>query len=90
MKLLACFGYDGPVKLWVDEKEIFHDPEGTNPAYEDRAKVKFELDPGEHSITIALGSSKCRAWGIYFRIERIDVSKGLIKKGIVVPMPEII
>lgn len=90
MKLLACFGYDGPVKLWVDEKEIFHDPEGTNPAYEDRAKVKFELDSGEHSITIALGSNKCRAWGIYFRIERIDVSKGLIKKGIVVPMPEII
>ena len=90
MKLAACLGYDGPVKLWIDEKEIFHDPEGVNPAWEDRSIVRFNVEPGEHRILIALGSNKCRAWGIYFRIERLDVSKKLIRSKSVFPMPELI
>ncbi len=90
MKLAACIGYDGPVKMWIDEKEIFHDPEGTNPAFEDRAIVKFGAEPGEHRIVIALGSNKARAWGICFRLERLDVSKKLVKSGTIFPMPEFI
>ncbi|MCM8758245.1 MAG: sialate O-acetylesterase [Candidatus Omnitrophica bacterium] len=90
MKLAACIGYDGPVKMWIDEKEIFHDPEGTNPAWEDKAIVKFNAEPGEHKIVIALGSNKAMAWGIYFRIERLDVSRKLVKSGAIFPMPEFI
>lgn len=90
MKLAACIGYDGPVKLWIDDKEIFHDPEGTNPAWEDRAIVGFDIQPGEHKIVIALGSNKNRAWGIYFRFERLDITKKLVKSGVTFPMPEFI
>lgn len=90
MKLAACIGYDGPVKLWVDGKEIFHDPEGVNPAWEDRAKVKFSADAGEHQILLALGSNQCRAWGIFFRLERLDVPLKLRKLEVPpYPMPEL-
>ncbi|MCM8825236.1 MAG: sialate O-acetylesterase [Candidatus Omnitrophica bacterium] len=90
MKLAACLGYDGPVKIWLDNREIFHDPAGTNPAWEDRAIVKFDAEPGEHKIVIALGSNKCRAWGIYFRLERLDIPKKFIRQNLVFPMPEFI
>ncbi|MGC9065190.1 MAG: sialate O-acetylesterase [Candidatus Ratteibacteria bacterium] len=90
MKLAVCIGYDGPVKLWMDDKEIFHDPEGTNPAWEDRAIVKFDADAGEHKVVVALGSNQCRAWGIYFRIERLDVPKKAVKEGKPFQMPEIL
>ncbi|MCM8764913.1 MAG: hypothetical protein NC830_06120, partial [Candidatus Omnitrophica bacterium] len=90
MKLAACLGYDGPVKMWIDDNEIFYDPEGTNPAWEDRAIVKFDAEPGEHKIVIALGSNKCRAWGIYFRLERLDIPKKFIRQNLVFPMPEFI
>lgn len=79
MKLAACIGYDGPVKMWIDDKEIFHDPEGTNPAWEDRAKIKFHADTGSHKLLIALGSNKAMAWGIYFRFERLDIPRKVLK-----------
>ncbi len=88
MKLAACIGYDGPIKIFIDGKEIFHDPEGTNPAWEDKAKVKFDIMPEIHRIIIALGSNKCKAWGIYFRFERIDIPDEKLKETISVLLPE--
>ncbi|MCX7705009.1 MAG: sialate O-acetylesterase [bacterium] len=88
MKLAICLGYDGPVKLWIDGKEIFHDPRGTNPAWEDKAIIKFDTQTGEHNLVIALGSNKCRAWGICLRLERTDIPKKIIKSGEIFPMPE--
>ena len=32
MKLAACIGYHGPLKLYIDRKQIFADPVGTNRA----------------------------------------------------------
>ena len=75
MKLKLCLGYDGPVKAWIDGKEVFHDPKGTNPAWEDRAKVPFDPAPGTHDVLVALGSNQCNAWGIFLRFERLDVTK---------------
>lgn len=88
MKLAACIGYDGPVKLWIDDKEIFHDPEGTNPAWEDKAIVRFDADSGEHNIVIALGSNSGNTWGIFFRIERLDVPENIIRSKGTYQMPE--
>lgn len=80
MKLGACLGYDGPIKLWIDGEEKFHNPNGTNPAYEDMKVVKFDAAAGTHEVVIALGS-KPNPWGIYLRFERFDVTKQQIKEG---------
>ncbi|HOC01871.1 MAG TPA: sialate O-acetylesterase [Candidatus Ratteibacteria bacterium] len=89
MSLAACIGYDGPIKVWIDDKEIFHDPEGTNPAWEDKAKVKFQADAGKHKIVIGLGGNRARAWGIYFRFERLDIPENILKdKNVLFKMPE--
>ncbi len=81
MKLLACVGYDGPVKVWVDGKEVFHDPKGINPAWEDRGKGRVDGTPGKHEVVIAFGTNFNRAWGIFFRLERTDVTQDQLKKG---------
>ncbi|MCE9589755.1 MAG: sialate O-acetylesterase [Planctomycetes bacterium] len=81
MKLSVVLGYDGPVKLWVDGKELWHDPHGTNPAWEDRAKAPCNVKAGTHEIVVALASNEAKAWGIFLRLERTDISKALIKKG---------
>ncbi len=79
MKLLACVGYDGPVKVWIDGKEVFHDPKGTNPAWDDKGKGRFDGTPGKHEAVIALGTNFNRAWGIFFRLERTDVHVPTLK-----------
>lgn len=81
MKLDLCLGYDGPVKAWIDGKEVFHDPKGNNPAWEDRAKTEIPVKPGSHEVLIAQASNKNNAWGIYLRFERTDVTKAQLKAG---------
>jgi sialate O-acetylesterase len=81
MKLAACLGYDGPVKLWIDGKEKFHDPEGTNPAWEDRAKAPFNASRGKHEVVVAFGTNNSRGWGIFLRFQRVDVTKKQLAKG---------
>lgn len=73
MPLNLYLGYDGPVKMWVDGKEIFHDPDGENPANVDDFITPLEAGPGQHEILVALGSNNCKAWGIFLRLERTDV-----------------
>jgi hypothetical protein len=70
MRLRVRFGYDGPVKLWIDGEQKFHDPDGTNPALPEKAVISFEAGPGRHEILIAMGSNHGNAWGIYLQINR--------------------
>ncbi|MBI4474783.1 MAG: hypothetical protein HY646_19080, partial [Acidobacteria bacterium] len=81
MKLVAWLGYDGPVKLWLDGRELFHDPAGTNPATPDKARIPFNAEPGQHTVLVALGSNNGRAWGIFLRFERLDVPRRVIAEG---------
>ena len=81
MTLAARLGYDGPVKLWVDGEELFHDPKGTNPAFEDKANPRFDVSPGRHHVLVALGMNGGAAWGIFLRFERLDVTKAQLAKG---------
>ena len=80
MKLAACLGYDGPIKLWINGEELFHNPNGTNPAWEDMKRVKFDAKPGTYEVLVALGS-KPNPWGIFLRFERLDVTKQQLKAG---------
>jgi sialate O-acetylesterase len=79
LKLLA--GYDGPVKIWIDGAERFHDPEGANPARPDDASISLNSPGGKHEILVALSSNHGKAWGIYLHIERLDVTKKQIAQG---------
>ncbi len=74
MELRALFAYDGPAKMWIDGKEVFLDPSGTNPAGCDKAKIPFKASKGKHEILMALDSHNGAAWGIGIRFERTDLS----------------
>lgn len=90
MKLALLLGYDGPVKAWMDGVNIFHDPNGTNPACPGEATVPFTAGEGAHEILVALSSNKGGAWGIFLQLERRGVAKRLLKKGAgFYTMPEI-
>ena len=81
MKLAARLGYDGPVKVWIDDTLLFHDPSGTNPATPDRATIPFQVGIGHHEVVVALGSNQGQAWGIFLRFKRLDLSKLLLQRG---------
>jgi len=81
MKLAALLGYDGPVKMWVDGTPRFCDSKGKNPACKDSACIAFSAPAGTREVTVALGSNKGQAWGIFLRFERLDVSKRQRVKG---------
>lgn len=80
MDLVACLGYDGPVKMWIDGRQVCDDPAGANPAIIDRSKVRFAGTKGSHDVVVVLGTNRGRAWGIYLRFERLDVSKELLEQ----------
>ena len=81
MKLVVWLGYDGPVKLWVDGKQLYHDPNGINPAQPGKSQTRLVATAGEHTVLVALGTNNRAAWGIFLRFERLDVSQAKIKLG---------
>lgn len=90
MKLRLLLGYDGPVKVWYDGKEIFRDPAGTNPARPEDAIVPLAAKAGRHEMLVALGSYGS-AWGVFLRLERPDVSKAVLRRNPQkVKMPEML
>jgi hypothetical protein len=81
MQLALRLGYDGPLKIWIDGRTIYHDPAGTNPAIIDAKAVPFRAGRGRHRAVIALGTNSGAAWGIFLRFERLDVPRRLILAG---------
>jgi hypothetical protein len=61
-------GYDGPIRAWVNGKEVFAGP-GSNPAVPDKAVVYADFKQGSNILVIALDSNGGKAWGIYGRVE---------------------
>jgi len=76
MPLRLLFGYDGPVKVFIDRKERFADAAGINPITIDEAKIDFAAGKGCHEVVLALGTNKGKAWGICARLERPDLPHG--------------
>ncbi len=69
-KLLVALGYDGAVKLWIDGREVFHDPNGTNPAVPDTKEIKWHAKRGRHEIVLALSTNRGMAWGVFVRFAK--------------------
>lgn len=91
MQLALVLGYDGPVKAWVDGELLIHDPNGVNPATAEKGTARFQAAAGEHELLVALATNSGAAWGIFLRLERLDVAKSKLLKGPAhYAMPEIL
>ncbi|MDD5707312.1 MAG: glycoside hydrolase family 20 zincin-like fold domain-containing protein [Kiritimatiellae bacterium] len=75
MNLELRLGYDGPVKAWMDGRQMFHDPNGTNPASIDAAVIPWRASKGDHELVVAMGSNNGKAWGLFARFRRQAVSR---------------
>ena len=67
MKILA--GYDAPVKIFCDEKEIHVNPDGTNPIIPDQYCIETEWEKGIHEIVVAEAMHNGNAYGITLALE---------------------
>lgn len=65
---LLKLGYDGPVRAWVNGKEVFAGP-GTNPAVRDKTIVYADYRQGENTILVAFDTNGGKGWGIFARVE---------------------
>ncbi len=81
MKLQIGLGYDGPIRGWLDKKEILFDPKGTNPMIFDQKKIAVAVSAGRHDLTVAFSANFGKAWGIGLKIYRKDVPAAILKKG---------
>lgn len=91
MKLAALIGYDGPFTAWLDGKRIFRDLEGVNPAYPDKAIVRFSAATGQHELLMALNTNHGKAYGLHVRLERLDVTRRQLRQNpSAVAMPQIV
>ena len=79
MKLRFLLGYDGPFRLWVNEKPFYQDLKGTNPALADQKKKSIALPAGRHRVTVAMDTNGGLAWGFFLRFVREDVSPTQLK-----------
>jgi hypothetical protein len=61
-------GYDGPVRAWLNGKEIFAG-QGDNPAVPDKTVVSVKFKHGTNRLAIALDTNGGRAAGIFARYE---------------------
>jgi hypothetical protein len=77
MALDLLIGYDGGIKLFVDNREVLFDGERMNPAVPDRNCVPVHLSRGKHRIGVALDTAEGNGWGAYLRF---GVPKSLQKK----------
>jgi len=74
MKLEVLMGYDGPFRLWIDEKPFFTDPAGINPCFPDKASKSVALSRGRHTLQVAMDINRGAAWGFFLRFARKDVA----------------
>lgn len=58
------FGADGPVKVWVNGREVACHPEAINPAIPGGFKTSVTWKRGANDIQFALATNEGKAWGI--------------------------
>lgn len=61
-------GYDGPVRVWLNEREVFYGP-GNNPALPDRLAMHADFCSGVNRLALALETNNGNAWGIFGRVD---------------------
>jgi alpha-galactosidase len=59
------YGADGPVKVWVNGREVDCRPNATNPAIAGAFKPAVTWKRGNNSILFALATNGGKAWGLF-------------------------
>ena len=59
------YGADGPVKVWVNGREVDCRPQATNPAVAGAFKPSVTWKKGNNSIMFALATNAGKAWGLF-------------------------
>jgi uncharacterized protein len=59
------YGADGPIRLWLNGKELGTFPDATNPAVAEAYKTPVTWQQGDNEIIIALMTNLGRAWGVF-------------------------
>ena len=81
MTLQFRIGYDGPIRLWLDDELFFEDLAGTNPAVVEKNRETGDVSKGRHCITVAMDINNGLAWGFYLRFRRMDLTPEQVKAG---------
>lgn len=74
-------GYDGPFRLWLNDKEVHRDLKGTNPAIADSRRVPLRLRAGRQRLTVLMALNRGLAWGFFLRFARTDVPESQRERG---------
>jgi sialate O-acetylesterase len=82
MNLVFLMGYDGPFRLWLNDRPFFVNMKGINPCYADESTKSVRLPAGTHDIRVGMDLNGGRAWGFFLRFGRKDVTKEQIKSGL--------
>jgi len=64
---LSRLPVDGPIRVWLDDREIHNNPNGNNPVVADEAVVPMRLTAGNHRLTVAMDHNGGLAWGFTLR-----------------------
>jgi len=67
-KALLSLGYDGPIRVWLNNEEVFYGP-GTNPAIRDQTKVYTRVRKGNNKIVVAFDTNGGKGWGFFCRLK---------------------
>jgi len=59
-----CYGSDGPVKVWLNNKEIDCRPSATNPIVRGEYQVPVVWQKGNNTVIFALSTNYGKAWGV--------------------------
>ena len=62
------FGADGPVKVWVNGREVACQPEATNPARQRDYRARAAWETGANEVIFALATNHGKAWGVYVEL----------------------
>jgi hypothetical protein len=80
-------GYDGPIRIWIDENEVHQDLHGINPAVEDAHRIPCSLESGDHRITVMMALNQGKAWGFFMRMSRNGLSAAARNSALAVAVP---
>jgi hypothetical protein len=75
MELELRIGYDGPIRLWIDDQEVHTDLRGTNPAIKDSHRRTVHLTHGPRRLTVLMALNGGKAWGFFLRFARLGLSE---------------
>ena len=62
-------GHDGGIRVFVDGRNVFCEPQRVNPALPDRSTVDVRLNRGIHEIVIAFDTDHGQGWGFFMAFE---------------------